>query len=182
MRATQTFGFGQQIGQVVQMAYVVPDMEAAIDWWVRDCRVGPWFLLESFTGPDHRYRGEPATADIRLAMSFAGHMNIELIQPKDAKPSVYKDVIDRRGYGFHHVGIGVADVDTERVAYEARGYVTAFEAPVPSGGSVYYMEGREADAGLIELIPATAGMDDMFTRFWNASLGWDGRDPIRPFG
>ena len=82
-----TFGFGQRVGQIVQLAYVVEDIDAAIGWWVRDCRVGPWFLLESFTGPGQRYRGQPATADIKLAMSFAGHMNIELIQPKDDRPS-----------------------------------------------------------------------------------------------
>ncbi len=81
-----TFGFGQRVGQIVQLAYVVEDIDAAIGWWVRDCRVGPWFLLESFTGPGQRYRGQPATADIKLAMSFAGHMNIELIQPKDDHP------------------------------------------------------------------------------------------------
>jgi glyoxalase/bleomycin resistance protein/dioxygenase superfamily protein len=178
----RTFGFGQQVAQIMQMAYVVEDMRAAIDWWVRDCRVGPWFLLDSFTGPAQRYRGRTAVADIRLAMSFAGHMNIELIQPKDDHPSVYKDAIDRRGYGFHHVGIAVEDVEAERAAYEARGYVTAFEAPVPSGGSVYYMEGGLSDPGFIELIPATAGMDEMFTRYWRATAGWTGEAPIRPFG
>jgi hypothetical protein len=181
-RTMTTFGFGQRVGQIVQMAYVVEDMDAAIGWWVRDCRVGPWFLLESFTGPGQRYRGQPATADIKLAMSFAGHMNIELIQPKDDHPSVYKDVIDRRGYGFHHVGIAVGDVEAERAAYEGRGYTTAFEAPVPSGGSVIYLEGPRADPGLIELIPATPGMDEMFTRFWQIAAGWAGQDPIRPFG
>ena len=32
----KTFGFGQKAGQIVQTAYVVPDMRAAIDWWVAD--------------------------------------------------------------------------------------------------------------------------------------------------
>jgi len=77
-----TLGFGQKIGQIMQMAYVVEDMETAIQWWLRDCAVGPWFLLESFSGAEQRYRGEPSRADVRLAMSFAGHMNIELIQPR----------------------------------------------------------------------------------------------------
>jgi hypothetical protein len=101
-------GFGQRVGQIVQMAYVVEDIHAAMDLWVRDCGVGPWFLLESFTGPEQRYRGQPATADIKLAMSFAGHMNIELI-------------------------------------------------------------------------PATSGMDDMFTRLWRATVDWNRKDPVRPF-
>jgi hypothetical protein len=29
---------------------------------------------------------------------------------------------------------------------------------------------------------ATEGMDEMFTRYWKASVEWDGRAPIRAFG
>jgi hypothetical protein len=115
-------------------------------------------------------------------MAFAGHMSIELIQPEDGHPSVYKEIVDRRGYGFHHFGIGVDNAETERGLYEARGYVTAFEAPVPSGGSVYYMDDGRNEPGMIELIPATPGFDDMLTRYWRAACDWNGEDPVRAFG
>lgn len=176
-----TLGFGQNTGQIVQMAYVVEDIRAAMNWWLMDGKVGPWFLLESFTGPEQRYRGETTTADVSIAMAFAGHMMIELIQPKDTQPSVYKEIIDKRGHGFHHIGIAVEDVEAERRAYEARGYLVAFSTPVPSGGSVYYMDDGRLEPGFVELIPATPGMDDMFTRFWRASVDWNGADPVRPF-
>ena len=178
----KTFGFGQQAGQIVQMAYVVPDIRDAMAWWIKECRVGPWFLVEHFAGPGQIYRGQPSLASVSIAMAFAGHMSIELIQPEDGHPSVYKDIIDRRGYGFHHIGIGVEDAGAERRACEARGYVTAFEAPVPSGGSVYYMDDGRNEPGMIELIPATPGFDDMLTRYWRASIDWNGNDPVRPFG
>jgi Glyoxalase/Bleomycin resistance protein/Dioxygenase superfamily len=177
-----TLGFGQNVGQIVQTAYVVKDIRGAIEWWVRDGKVGPWFLLDSFTGSEQRYRGEPTTADVSIAMAFAGHMMIELIQPRDKKRSVYKEIIDQRGYGFHHLGIAVSDVETERAAYEKRGYHVVFSAPVPSGGTVYYLSGGLAAPGMVELIPATPGMDEMFTRYWNASVDWKGDNPIRPFG
>jgi len=175
-------GFGQDVGQVVQTAYVVKDVKAAMDWWIRDGKVGPWFLLDSFTGSEQRYRGERTSADVSIAMAFAGHMMIELIQPKDKQRSVYKEVIDQRGYGFHHIGIAVSDVEAERAAYAKRGYHVAFSAPVPSGGTVYYMSGGAIAPGFIELIPATPGMDELFTRYWKASVGWKGDDPIRAFG
>ncbi len=177
-----TLGFGQKVGQVVQMAYTVKDIRADIDWWLNDANVGPWFLLDSFTGAEQRYRGQPTTADVSIAMSFSGHMMIELIQPKDAQPSVYKEIIDRRGYGFHHVGIAVGDSEVERAAYVKRGYEVAFQTPVPTGGMVYFMDDRRNEPGFIELIPATAGMDQMFTRYWRAAAEWRGEDPIRPFG
>jgi hypothetical protein len=65
----KTLGFGQKTGQIVQMAYVVKDIRASMDWWVRDCHVGPWFLLDSFTGADHRFRGGPSHADVAIAMA-----------------------------------------------------------------------------------------------------------------
>lgn len=178
----RTLGFGQKVGQVVQTAYVVPDMRAAIDWWIKDANVGPWFLLESFTGPEQRYRGNPTQADVAIAMSFSGHMMIELVQPRDERTSVYRETIEKRGYGFHHIGVAVEDSEAAREPYHKRGYHVAFCTPVPSGGTVYYMGDRDDAPGFVELIPATEGMDEMFTRYWRATVDWDGRDPVRPFG
>jgi Glyoxalase/Bleomycin resistance protein/Dioxygenase superfamily len=174
-------GFGQTVGRIIQMAYVVEDIRAAINWWVQDAKTGPWFLLDNFLADDHLYRNAPSTADVSIAMGFAGSMCIELIQPLDANPSVYREGIERRGYGFHHIGIAVADVDAEILAYQARGYQLAFSAGVPTGGRVAYMDDGGNDPGFLELIPATPGMDETFTRFWQASLNWEGKDPIRPF-
>ena len=174
-------GFGQKVGQIIQMAYVVENIEAAVDWWVRDARTGPWFLLENFLGEDHIYRGEKSHADVRIAMAFAGHMQIELIQPRDDHPSVYRETVCARGYGFHHVGIASTDVDAEIAAYQRRGYTLAFRAAVPTGGAVAYLDGGQGHPGFVEIIPATPGMDATFTAFWRASIDWNGEDPIRPF-
>jgi hypothetical protein len=175
-------GFGQRVGQIIQTAYVVEDIRASIDWWIKDANTGPWFLLDHFWAEDQVYRGQSSMADVAIAMGFAGHMCIELIQPLDNHLSVYREIIERRGYGFHHIGLCVADVDAEIAAYEARGYDLAFRAKVPTGGAVAYMDGGEANPGFLELIPATPGMDEVFTKFWRASVDWDGRDPVRPFG
>ena len=175
-------GFGGTVGQIVQMAYVVEDIRASIDWWIRDAKIGPWFLLDHFWADDQLYRGAPSQADVAIAMAFAGPMCIELIQPLDSHPSVYRETIEQRGYGFHHIGIAVDDVDAEISTYEARGYTLAFRAKVPTGGAVAYMDGGTANPGFLELIPVTAGMDETFTKFWRASVGWQGDAPIRPFG
>src|SRR5262245_22758466 len=105
--------FGQPDDGVIQMAYVVSDIHAAMHHWIDKLRVGPWFLLEHFTGVEPVYRGRPSTADVAIAMSFAGHMNIELIQPNDTAPSVYREIIERRGYGFHHWGVATWDFDAQ---------------------------------------------------------------------
>ncbi|MDB5441552.1 MAG: glyoxalase [Caulobacteraceae bacterium] len=175
-------GYGQPLNGVAQTAFVVPDLPSAITRWTRDLRAGPFFVLDRFLVPGQTYRGATSTADITLAMGFAGHMQIELIQPLDEEPSVYRETIQRRGYGFHHVGIACTEVDAASTEYQARGYAEVFRAAVPTGGEVVYLDdGAGPDVGFIELLPVTPGMDATFTRFWEASRGWDGTDPVRPF-
>lgn len=104
----QMLGFGQPFGGVMQTAFVVEDVRASIAHFQRDCGAGPFFLLDHFLGADQFYRGAVSTADVTIAMGFAGHMQIELIQPLDGNPSVYRETIGQRGYGFHHFGIACA--------------------------------------------------------------------------
>lgn len=175
-------GFGQPFGGVMQTAFVVEDIRASIAHFQRDCAAGPFFLLDHFLGPDQVYRGETSVADVTIAMGFVGHMQMELIQPLDDNPSVYRETVQQRGYGFHHFGIACEDVDAALPAYLDRGYALAFKAAVPTGGSVAYLEGGDVAApGFLELIPATPGMDAHFTAMWRASQDWDGSDPVRPF-
>ncbi len=115
-------------------------------------------------------------------MSFAGHMMIELIQQHNSAPSVYREVIEKRGYGFHHWGVASKNFDDDVAQYRNRGAEEAFSLRVPSGGRVAYMDTTAQLPGMVELIELGADLEPMFTRFYRASLGWDGKDPVRSFG
>ena len=143
-----TLDFGQPERGIIQMAYVVADIRAAMDQWTLDLHVGPWFLLDHFTGDDPTYRGAPSQAAVTLAMAFAGHMQIELLQPLDDHPSVYRETISTQGHGFHHYGVGSRDFDGDIGRYEERGYEVAFRAGVPTGGSVVLHGHQGRAAGL----------------------------------
>ena len=176
------FSFGQPADGVIQMAYIVEDIHAAMKAWTEDFKAGPWFLLDSFTGEDATYRGAPSKADVKLAMGAAGHMIIELIQPKDEHPSVYKEMRDKTGFGFHHIGRASADLAADMKAMEEKGYDLAFKARVPTGGWVAYYDTNGRHPYYIELIEAGPGVDQFFGAVYQAGVNWDGRDPIRPFG
>ncbi len=115
-------------------------------------------------------------------MSFAGHMNIELIQPNDSHPSVYREHIDRHGYGFHHWGIASPDVDADLRAREAEGLTVVYRVGVPSGGDVVYLDTHGALPGYVELIQTSPSMERLFGGFYAAALNWDGTEPLRSFG
>jgi hypothetical protein len=175
------FDFGQPVDGIIQIAFIVEDIHIAMASWSRDLHVGPWFLLDHFTGIDPDYRGSPSLAEVSLAMGYAGHMQIELIQPNDEHPSVYREIRDARGFGFHHYGIASHDFAADVATYEARGYELAFRLGVPTGGSVGYLDTHGELPGMLELIEVGDLLEAVFTRFYLASVGWDGTDPIRAF-
>ena len=174
--------FGQPARGIMQTAYVVADIRAAIKEWMERLHVGPWFLIPNFTGIDPVYRGKPSRAGVSLAMSFAGHMNIELIQPNDDHPSVYKEHIDKHGHGFHHWGVASGDFETDITRYKKMGMEIAFRCGVPTGGEVAYFDTHGVMPGYVELIETSPGMERAFAHFYGAALAWDGSDPIRSFG
>jgi Glyoxalase/Bleomycin resistance protein/Dioxygenase superfamily len=172
--------FGQPDDGVVQIAYVVKDIQKAMRQWAEDLKIGPWFLLPGFRGVEPLYRGRPSEMEADLAMSFAGHMNIELIQQRNDAPSVYRDLLGD-GQGFHHWGIATRDFDRELEKYKKKGDELAFFSKVPSGGRVGYLDTKGRLPGMIELIELGADFEATFNRFYRASIGWDGQDPVRPF-
>jgi hypothetical protein len=172
--------FGQPDDGVIQMAYVVEDIQKAMREWAEDLKIGPWFLLPGFRGVEATYRGQPSEMEADLAMSFSGHMNIELIQQRNDAPSVYGDTLGK-GYGFHHWGVATSHFDRDVEKYQKKGYELAFSAKVPSGGRIGYFDTKGRLPGMIELLELGADFESTFNRFYRASIGWDGNDPVRPF-
>ena len=178
----KTLGFGTPCGAVAQCAYVVPDLKKALDYYQRALGAGPFFVLEHAKSPHRMYRGKNIPTEISLGMSFAGHLNIELIQLHDDEPSILREGVARHGYGFHHFGVPFEDVEAELPKYLAQGYVEVSRNPVPTGGEVVFVELPNAPVpSYIEMLPVNEVMDQTFTRFWQAAQDWDGSDPIRPF-
>ena len=171
--------FGPPGGAIVQFAYTVPDLAAAMDRYTRVRHLGPWFLVEHFAPADMMYRGAPSDVDYNLAIAFTGNVQIELIEQSGPTPSVYREVIDRAGYGFHHWGVASLDFDADVRELEAQGYEVAFSARAPAGGRFAYLDTTADLPGMVELIEMNPPTERMFTDWYRASVGWDGTDPVR---
>ena len=86
-------------GSVTQTAYVVRDIERHAAEWTRLTGAGPWFTLAPELA-NMVYRGHSTQAKYRLAMAFVGATMLELIQPLDEEPSIFREILDERGEGF----------------------------------------------------------------------------------
>lgn len=172
------FAFGQPVDGLIQFAYVVPDLDAAIRDFASRLGVGPWFLRGPFVPPAGRYRGEVTDIELTLARSWAGHVMIELIVQHDEKPSVYREHIERRGYGFHHWAIGTRQFDKQVSRYERSGYSVVFSDMSPTGRRVVYMDAPDM-AGMIEVVEMTPEQEQLYTAMCAACENWDGSDLYR---
>lgn len=175
------FSLDQPTDAVIQVAYSVPDLQAAISWWIEEMGVGPWFLIDSIGREGTTYRGQPANAEFTIAMAYSGQTMFELIQPLDDKPSMYKEARDRNGYGFHHLAKMQPNVKQIAQEYEAKGQAIVCHSPTPGGGEVFFVEGGENAPGLIELVEQNDTTRAMFKTAWRASVDWKGDRPIRDF-
>jgi hypothetical protein len=145
--------WGRPAKGIFQTAFVVEDLDIAIEQFSARLDVGPWTSLRD-VGPEGAvYRGEPAQATLHVAFGFAGHMQMtyELVQPADDLPSVYRDVIDDRGYGFHHFGYGTAAFDNAVATMHTEGYQTIGSLET-SELRLAIFDTRDVLPGLIELI------------------------------
>lgn len=176
-----SFPIDEQTDAIFQVAYTVPNLEAALAEWIDKLGVGPWFVLDRIGGPVTTYRGSPGEAEFTVAMAYSGPMLFELIQVLDDKPSVYKEACDRDGYGFHHFAKLRSDPRQDAINGEAKGQKIVFHSPTPGGGEVFFVESGDGLPGYIEFvkdIPATRGV---FDKVWRASVDWNGDRPIRNF-
>jgi hypothetical protein len=104
---------------------------------------------------------------------------IELIQQLNDAPSVYRELIDKRGHGFHHWAVASRNFEADIKRYQAMGYDVAFSDRSPSGVRVVYMDATRDLPGMIEIIEMTDALEARYTEMYEASRTFDGRDPIR---
>ncbi|MEG8220729.1 VOC family protein [Sphingomonas sp. HH69] len=171
--------FGQPDNAIIQMAYTVPDLNTSMLAFTANMRVGPWFVFRRLAGHDPQYRGEKSWASNDIALGFAGHMQIELIQPLDDHPSVYRERIAIHGYGFHHFGVAARAFDQECEVQQAKGYDLAFTDAVEGVGRVAYFDTKGALPGMLELIEVSPELDALFGMMHAASVDWDGSQMVR---
>lgn len=171
--------FGQPDNGIIQMAYTVADLDQAMSDFTANLRVGPWYVFRRLAGKNPQYRGRRSLGANDIALGFAGHMQIELIQPLDDHPSVYRETIQVRGHGFHHFGVAARDFDRACEVETAKGYQLAFTDAVEGVGRVAYFDTHGRLPGMLELIEASPALEAMFNTMREASCNWDGRHPVR---
>ena len=107
---------------IFQIAFVVSDLEGALERYSRALNPGPWccYTLGADGHEACDCRGGPTSFSSRLALNQYSPQ-LELIVPLRG-PSAHQDWLDERGEGPHHVGIIVESVASAVAQATEAGY------------------------------------------------------------
>ena len=97
----------------VQIGIVVRDLEQATQWLTSLFGIGPFRFIEWPNRPDSKYfyRGNEEHIKIRQAFVQVGPLELELIQPMEGDRNAYREFLEKKGGGIHHVLFEVDDMD-----------------------------------------------------------------------
>src|SRR5882724_11898268 len=80
--------------KILQIAYVVDNLDAVMRGWTETVGAGPFFAQKNMH-VETEYRGQPSWIDVSAAFGQGGAVQVELIEVHGDNPSVYRDMYSR---------------------------------------------------------------------------------------
>ena len=133
-----------------QQAYLVNDLEQAIQQWSDLFGAGPFVMTHHHKTDRFDYRGTDHEADVSYAFGYLGDMMIQFIVQHDDTPSIYRDMFAAGEEGFHHVGVLVHDFEAEFTRLEEMGFACATRL-YADGVDAAYFDTRSANGCFTEI-------------------------------
>jgi len=168
----------RHFGEIRQNGYVVRDIEAAMEHWTRVLGVGPFFYIEHVPVDGFRYRGEPSDVDASIALSNSGPLQIELIQPRNDAPSLWRYFLAAGHEGLQHVAYWTETMDAALDAIAARGVEIGQQGSIGEDGRFVYLLTEAHPGTVVEVSEVSGAKGRFFEHIAQAAARWDGSDPI----
>jgi hypothetical protein len=163
--------------RLFQIGFVVDDLLAAAAHWAQVFGVGPFHVLPPIEVPC-TYRGTETGVNVQVAVTQAGPVQIELIQQHCDRASVYRDVLDHGGAGFHQLCTVTHDYDATKAHYERLGYELVSEIDAVEPRTAYF-ETLDDFGFFTEIAEATPEFLGQLAKISETCAEWDGTDPVR---
>ena len=142
----------RSFNRIDQVCIVVRDLQKTIAHYWNSFGIGPWkiFLLEEPLLREMTIKGKPAKYRIHVAMCQLENIYFEVIQPLSGD-TVYKEFLEQKGEGLHHLGFIVEDLDREMKRFETKGLGTVQTGRF-QGGGFSYLDTQEQFGTILEII------------------------------
>lgn len=137
---------------VAQIAIVVRDIEKAVEVYSRllGMEKPPISISGEYEAAQTQYHGQPSQARVKMAFFNLGSVQLELMQPV-GEPSAWKDVLDVRGEGLHHIAFRVPDTDAALAYLDEQG-MPMIQQGQYTGGQYTYVDSEPQLGIMVELL------------------------------
>ncbi len=159
--------------EIIQHAWVVPDLDAAIQHWHRTLGVGQFLVNRNIQISEPRHRGVTRAVAFSTAVAQSGSIQIELVEQHDAGPSAFRDTVPAGTTAFHHVAIVAGDFDAALRDHAA--YPIAAEGRFGTIRFVY-LDTSATLGAMLEILEDGPAIRAFFGAIRKAGERWDG-DP-----
>lgn len=171
---------GEQINgqKIVQVAFVVDDLERAALHWAETHGAGPFFFLDEVPVTDVRGPGGvPGVLEQGFAVGQWGPVMVELNRQDRVEPAAAAEALTTPGFG--HLAYFSTDSEAEEERLEKAG------APLLLSLSfgetrVRFHDGRKTSGFVIEHYSCSGAVEEVYRKVAEAAEGWDGSNPFRP--
>jgi hypothetical protein len=156
------------LGRRLQLAYLVKDMDKALETWTEKLKVGPFVVFEHALGNrQFIHRGERSPVDFALALSYVGETQIELICPWNDAPSIYSEAMPQGADGAcaHHIAFWPEDMEAARRDLIEQGFEERASIRSQTGDvDVYYFSSPASLGVMLEIAPMNSARRVYFSK------------------
>jgi methylmalonyl-CoA/ethylmalonyl-CoA epimerase len=114
---------------VTQIAWVVEDIDIAVEKFYQFTGIGPWHFYRYGSEMLHTMKrhGKDAEYELLAAVANAGATRLELIQPMSGD-TIFSEYVEKHGYGgIQHLGLAVDDMEAALAFSESIGIKVTME-------------------------------------------------------
>jgi Glyoxalase/Bleomycin resistance protein/Dioxygenase superfamily len=167
-------------GPVHHLAYVVEDLEASVQRLVKELGAGPFFVLRDVQFERVSSRGEPATFEHDSAFGQCGAVPIEVMQLKRLEPERVREGFAQAPPRLHHTAYVVAPerLAASREDLERRGLPAFLHTTTGDVDSTLH-DAAHTLGHHVELHADSEMLRGLFAMVHEASVEWEGSDPLR---
>lgn len=137
---------------IIQIAIVVKDIEESSKAYADFLGVEKpkWIVTDEYEKTQAEFLGEPTNTRVKIASFRTGPVILELIEP-DNNPSTWKDFLDTKGEGVHHIAFFVKDMKKKIMMMGENG-MPLIQKGEYEGGRYAYFDTVEKLKVIIEML------------------------------
>lgn len=129
--------------RISQVAVVVKDLRKTMEAYTKIMGWKPWSVYEHKPPILHHtmLHGKPETFSMLGAEVHCNPIDFEILQPLEG-PSIYKEFLEEKGEGIHHVAVvnSTDDVDAALANFKKNGVEVTMEGRLGEGIRFYYLD------------------------------------------